>query len=55
MTHQNVTLRVPVDLVKQIDALAAEKSKALNLRIDRSQIIRQALAKAVEDAKAAKK
>lgn len=48
MTHQNVTLRMPVELVEQIDAEAARQSKELNLRVDRSQIIRQALAKALE-------
>lgn len=57
MAHINVTLRMPAELVAKIDAVAARMAAETGLRIDRSQVIRQALAKAVEGEKpkAAKK
>lgn len=50
MKHQNVTLRMPAELVKQIDAEAARLSKQLSLRVDRSQVIRQVLSNALAKA-----
>jgi hypothetical protein len=40
---KHVTLRMPADLLRQIDAEAAKASARTGLRIDRSQIIRQAV------------
>jgi hypothetical protein len=48
MTNRSITLRMPADLVKKIDAIAAEQSKRLSLRVDRSQVIRQFIIKALE-------
>lgn len=51
MSHRNINLRVPVELVERIDAAVIAEAARTGLRIDRSQIIRQALAKVLPDLK----
>lgn len=49
MTHRNINLRVPVELVARIDAAVIAEAARTGLRIDRSQIIRQALSKVLPE------
>jgi hypothetical protein len=53
MTHQNITLRVPVELVARIDAEVVAEAKRTGLRIDRSQIIRRVLTQVLPELKEA--
>lgn len=49
MTHKNITLRVPVELVERLDAEVASEAARTGLRIDRSQIIRKLLAQSLPE------
>lgn len=51
--QQNVTLRVPAELVARLDAAVKAESEATGLRIDRSQYIRRALAHVLPELKKA--
>ena len=53
MTHQNITLRVPVELVARLDAEVVAEAARTGLRIDRSQIIRRLMSDALPDLKKA--
>jgi hypothetical protein len=47
-TNTNVTLRVPLELVKQLDQIVELEAKRTGLRVDRSSIIRRALTQHIE-------
>lgn len=55
MLHQNVTIRVPAELVARLDAAVKAEAEATGLRVDRSSLIRKVLAQALPKLAASKK
>ena len=52
-THQNITVRVPIELMARLDAEIAAEAARTGLRIDKSQLIRRALTQALPELKKA--